>query len=393
MPLHLPDASPCLCPPPLRHAVLACLQVRVGPTNEGCRAKPLSGSCYLNTPDPGSAPSPFGYNWTDPSAPPHSPWRYHTAEALGTNPDGIFSAFMPSLAPFEGGGFVASVVPFFSSVYLPEQKGASSEVLNFRKYRIRGGGAYFADGCAASPTGAPLSERADAVAIEAATRGASDGPNVSSSAFSPAVGGFFCVRLTHNGEFIHQLCDPNAPYLDPHGRTTGVVRAAIEEWWNDLRRGHFIDVRTRLLTIVLPFRNSNEALRSRMSLMLETTAYGAVLPSYDIEARVDGEESYDNMAIYGNIAFGFCVFFMFLEAVEFFKVGPLNYFTDVWNLMDWANFLIFIVTWITLHNLLYVQNNRKCSVLCAQVGYCDDWEVNAACQPHWRAPPAHRLRS
>ena len=41
---------------------------------------------------------------------------------------------------------------------------------------------------------------------------------------------YFCVRLVWNGDFIHQLCDPN----DAAGRTTGRVRAAVEELWNDL---------------------------------------------------------------------------------------------------------------------------------------------------------------
>ena len=40
-------------------------------------------------------------------------------------------------------------------------------------------------------------------------------------------------------------------------RTTGVVRAAVEAWWNDLKRGHFIDLRTRLIQITFPLRNNN----------------------------------------------------------------------------------------------------------------------------------------
>ena len=55
---------------------------------------------------------------------------------------------------------------------------------------------------------------------------------------------YFCVRLSFNGAWIHQLCDPN----DGDGRTTGVVRAATEELWNDLKRAHFIDIATRAVT-------------------------------------------------------------------------------------------------------------------------------------------------
>ena len=38
---------------------------------------------------------------------------------------------------------------------------------------------------------------------------------------------YSCVRLSWNGEWLHQLCDPNGSGAQA-GRTTGVVRAAIE---------------------------------------------------------------------------------------------------------------------------------------------------------------------
>ena len=58
---------------------------------------------------------------------------------------------------------------------------------------------------------------------------------------------YFCVRLVWNGDFIHQLCDPN----DAAGRTTGRVRAAVEEFWNDLERAHYIDSATRAVTLTV----------------------------------------------------------------------------------------------------------------------------------------------
>ena len=45
---------------------------------------------------------------------------------------------------------------------------------------------------------------------------------------------------------MRQLCDPNNATT---GRTTGVVRAAIEEFWNDLKRAHYIDLATRDLEL------------------------------------------------------------------------------------------------------------------------------------------------
>ena len=72
---------------------------------------------------------------------------------------------------------------------------------------------------------------------------------------------FFCIRLSPNGRDCRQLCDPTdvgwAEQLrGQRGRNMGVVRAAVEGWWNDLKRGHFIDVQTRVLTIQLQCRCS-----------------------------------------------------------------------------------------------------------------------------------------
>ena len=58
---------------------------------------------------------------------------------------------------------------------------------------------------------------------------------------------YMCVRITWNGQHMHQLCDPG----DERGRITGVVRAAVEELWNDLRRAHFLDAQSRALSITL----------------------------------------------------------------------------------------------------------------------------------------------
>ena len=47
------------------------------------------------------------------------------------------------------------------------------------------------------------------------------------------------------------------------------------------------------------------------------------------------------MATFMNVALMMCGFFVVLEGVELFKSGPTEYFSDMWNLMDWLNFLVF----------------------------------------------------
>ena len=102
---------------------------------------------------------------------------------------------------------------------------------------------------------------------------------------------FFCVRLSPNGRDCRQLCDPTdigytAQLQGQRGRNTGVIRAAIEGWWNDLKRGHFIDVQTRVLTMQLQCKSNNIGIRNRLTIMFEFTSPAGVLPSYDMETMV-----------------------------------------------------------------------------------------------------------
>ena len=107
---------------------------------------------------------------------------------------------------YESGGFVALVLPFFSDTWLPDEEGAPQQVTDFRKYRVT-----------------PHNFR---------------------------TARYYCVRISRNGRHVRQLCDP-AANGDGSGLNTGVVRATVEEMWNDLRRGHFLDARSRLLSITL----------------------------------------------------------------------------------------------------------------------------------------------
>ena len=71
------------------------------------------------------------------------------------------------------------------------------------------------------------------------------------------------------------------------------IRAAVEEFWNDLKRAHYIDHATRGMMITIPFRSNFLGVRSRATFLFEVTGTGAILPSYDMEARV---EKQDNLA-------------------------------------------------------------------------------------------------
>ena len=57
-----------------------------------------------------------------------------------------------------------------------------------------------------------------------------------------------------------------------------MIRAAIEGWWNDLKRGHFLDVQTRVLTMQLQCKSNNIGVMNRMTILFEFTSPGGVLP-------------------------------------------------------------------------------------------------------------------
>ena len=78
----------------------------------------------------------FGYNWTHPTSPLAHPWRHFSAEELGANPHGYASAAVPSFRTFDTGGFVAIVLPFLSTTLLPEQRGTSDQVEDFRQHAL-----------------------------------------------------------------------------------------------------------------------------------------------------------------------------------------------------------------------------------------------------------------
>jgi hypothetical protein len=72
--------------------------------------------------------------------------------------------------------------------------------------------------------------------------------------------------------------------------------------------------------------------------------------------------------------------FTLLEFVELVNAGPLEYLTNMWNVMDWANFSIFGITYWLLTTTLTL-NARDASpdacvsAVCQTFGHYDYWEV------------------
>ena len=304
-------------------------------------AEPPRGYCYPELSFESGSTTPYGYNHTHPDEKLSQPFFHLTRKELGTNPAGQKSAAIASMMRenYETSGFVAVVIPFFSEEYLPEERGKADEITDFRTWYVT-----------TTNTNRPR---------------------------------WFCVRLSQNGVDFRQLCDPTTMPVDGWGPMTGAVRQAVEEMWNDMRRGHWLDSLTRDVTVTMQLKSNSAGVRYRMVMMLEVTSMGAVLPSFDIQSRVLSYQLGEDLMYYINLSLFMVIMFAVLEFVEVVRAycnhgmhGLLDYLTDVWNWMDWVNFWLFGIAFWQLMLMKWTHNNRDCShYMCAAVGYYDDWLV------------------
>ena len=297
-----------------------------------CPGQDQLGDCYPPLPGNGIGnTTSYGYNFTHPDEPLAHPFTHFDYTELGSDPSGMVSAAIPSMRVHATSGFVAFVVPFFSDTYLPYEEGGVDEVTDYRRHYVNG-----TNGRAAR---------------------------------------FYCVRTSTNALFIKQRCDPGSNG-DGTGRLTGAVRRHVEVFWNDLKRAHWIDPHTRVVALFLHLKSNHVGVRMRYTLMFELTALGAILPSYDVESRIMEKDMGNDMYMLSTIALGLVVLFCLLEFVEAYYEGLSNYLTDVWNIMDWANFLIYFMVYERIMALIAALDvdQRDCSsYLCRDVGIFDDW--------------------
>jgi len=272
---------------------LRILQVRAAPTSaESCGSATIGGKCYPEMGRDGYRDdmAPFGYNWTvEGNAPLSYPFLWRSAVDMGSALV-IGSAAPSSHRDFSGDGYASFVIPFFSDVELPDERGkpcvgervASCNVTDFTPHRI-----------------------------------------MRSKTLS-RVPRYFCVRLSWDAKHVHQLCDPNNPN-DNRTRTTGIVRGAIVEFWNDMKRAQYVDPATRMLEVRIPIVSNPTGVRSTARLMFEFTSTGGVLPSFDTMTRVAKDSLLDALELYVLIGLAFSIFFGALELFEIISIGIGRY--------------------------------------------------------------------
>ena len=238
-------------------------------------------------------------------------FKHYTAEQLGGPGTVQTGNIISPEVKIDGGGYMAVVIPFFSTAFIAEARGTAASV--------------------------PFDPTATDSTIVTRTNGK-----------TPA---YFCVRLSHNGEDVVQICDPN----DGNGRTTGVVRAAVEAFWNDLKRSHFVDLQTRELIFTIQMRSNNQGVAARLSMVLELSATGAVLPSFTQStvptavfkeyrnSDLPGYDLYRWFSTWQGIALACAIYFSLIELLEMYATGVLVYTYDIWNWVDITCFILYFV--------------------------------------------------
>jgi hypothetical protein len=291
----------------------------------------------------------YGFNRTHPDQPLSLPYKFLTSAEMGSDPSGQTSASIDSqynVVP--SSGFATIIIPFFSETFLEEENGHWSNVTDFRP------------------------------AMYEVTSGRAE-PN------------FWCIRLSWDGENIKQLCDPNnagtnttgtADGPEHKGETTGVVSAAVLTFWDDMKKAHWLDAQSRIVTLTLPLRNNHNGMRMRLSMVIQISANGGVLPSYDIDSRHDAAAvGMDVAMVLLWVTLVLVVYFLMIEAFEARTEGLGSYFTNMWNAMDWAGFLLFFLVFDSYQKLFKNLHDQSCdngAVLCTGVGFNDGWAAMSA---------------
>ena len=124
----------------------------------------------------------------------------------------------------------------------------------------------------------------------------------------------------------------------------------------------------------MPLRFNNVGLGFRLTMLLQISAVGAIVPSYDIESRNDGVET-NRVASFLTLTLFLNIYFGLMELHELCNMGPVRYFSNMWNLMDFANFALYGMLFDAMIGTRRAVNSYSCSEICVQVGYHDPWLV------------------
>ena len=98
------------------------------------------------------------------------------------------------------------------------------------------------------------------------------------------------------------------------------------QFWQDMKSAQFVDYQTRILSFTLPVRANHVQVKNRLTMMLQLTSTGGVLPSFELQSRVDTVDyEYVFTVLFLNLSL--VIMFVVNELIEAYDDGFVEYFT------------------------------------------------------------------
>ena len=76
--------------------------------------------------------------------------------------------------------------------------------------------------------------------------------------------------------------------------------------------------------------------------MFEFTSTSSIIPSYVIESgAIFNDSELDDFITFANVALAMVICFALYDCLELSHRGARLYFSDLWNTLDWINYIIY----------------------------------------------------
>lgn len=155
-----------------------------------------------------------------------------------------------------------------------------------------------------------------------------------------------CLRVSLNGNWIEQTCDPSP--------NENKCKDLAYKFMRRMREGHWLDWRTRYAQVSIQLKSPNANMDATLNMHLEFPGDGGILTSYKIDLAPNTVEQKDRIVYYRDAVVFFITFQLFFECLEFFYLAKSGswklYVTDAWNWLDILNLWMMIYSVNLLNN-------------------------------------------
>ena len=98
------------------------------------------------------------------------------------------------------------------------------------------------------------------------------------------------------------------------------------QFWKDIKSAQFVDYQTRVLSFTLPVRANHVKIKNKLTMMLQLTSTGGVLPSFELQSRVDTVD-YEYVFTVLILNLSLVIMFIVNELIEAYDDGFVEYFS------------------------------------------------------------------